>query len=59
MIRTNGKSISIGIKSQVKILTNILEEFLSLGRLEEGTIAERKVHFNIREMMSRTGIRDE
>ena len=40
------------IKSQVKILTNILEEFLSLGRLEEGTITERKVQFNVREMMT-------
>ena len=40
------------IKSQVKILTNILEEFLSLGKLEEGTISERKTEFNIKEMMS-------
>ena len=40
------------IKDQVKILTNILEEFLSLGKLEEGTVLDRKERFNIREMMT-------
>jgi PAS domain S-box-containing protein len=40
------------IKAQVKILTNILEEFLSLGRLEEGMVLDRKVEFSITEMMT-------
>lgn len=39
------------IKSQVRILTNILEEFLSLGKLEEGTVFDRKSEFNIKEML--------
>jgi PAS domain S-box-containing protein len=38
------------IKAQVKNLTNILEEFLSLGKLEEGAVIEKKVEFNIREL---------
>jgi len=40
------------IKAQVKNLTNILEEFLSLGKLEEGGVVERKVEFNIRELLT-------
>lgn len=40
------------IKAQVKTLISILEEFLSLGKLEEGSIQEKKQAFNIREMMT-------
>ena len=40
------------IKAQVKNLTNILEEFLSLGKLEEGGVMEKKVEFNIRELLT-------
>lgn len=40
------------IKAQVKNLTNILEEFLSLGKLEEGRVIENKTEFNIREMLT-------
>jgi len=40
------------IKAQVKNLTNILEEFLSLGKLEEGGVIEKKEEFNIRELIS-------
>jgi PAS domain S-box-containing protein len=39
------------IKAQVRNLANILEEFLSLGRLEEGQVIEKKKDINIREMM--------
>ena len=40
------------IKSQVKNMANILEEFLSLGKLEESRVFEKREHFNIREMMN-------
>jgi PAS domain S-box-containing protein len=40
------------IKAQVKNLTNILEEFLSLGKLEEGGAREKKEEFNIRELIN-------
>jgi signal transduction histidine kinase len=40
------------IKGQVKNLTNILEEFLSLGKLEEGRVMENKDEFNIKEMLT-------
>ena len=39
------------IKAQVKNLTNILEEFLSLGKLEEGGVMEKKEEFNIKDML--------
>ena len=39
------------IKSQVKNLSNILEEFLSLGKLEDGRVVEKKEEFNIRELL--------
>jgi PAS domain S-box-containing protein len=42
----------IRIKSQVRNLSNILEEFLSLGKLEEGRVVEKKEEFNIREMLT-------
>ena len=35
------------IKSQVKNMANILEEFLSLGKLEESRVYEKREHFNI------------
>ena len=38
------------IKAQVRNLSNILEEFLSLGKLEEGRVIEKKEEFNVREM---------
>ncbi len=37
------------IKSSVNNLTNILNEFLSLGKIEDGKIAVSKVNFNIQE----------
>jgi len=40
------------IKAQVKNLTNVLEEFLSLGKLEEGGVIEKKEEFNIRELLT-------
>lgn len=40
------------IKAQVRNLSNILEEFLSLGKLEEGRVVEKKEEFNIREFLS-------
>jgi len=40
------------IKAQVKNLTSVLEEFLSLGQLEGGGVVEKKEEFNIREMLS-------
>lgn len=40
------------IKSQVRNLSNILEEFLSLGKLEEGRVVEKKEEFNIKEMLT-------
>lgn len=40
------------IKAQVKNLTSVLEEFLSLGKLEEGGVVEKKQEFNIREMLT-------
>jgi len=39
------------IKAQVKNLSNILEEFLSLGKLEEGRVSETKTEFNLRELL--------
>ena len=40
------------IKAQVKNLTSVLEEFLSLGKLEEGGVVEKKQEFNINEMLT-------
>ena len=40
------------IKAQVRNLSNILEEFLSLGKLEEGRVIENKEEFNIREILT-------
>lgn len=40
------------IKAQVRNLSNILEEFLSLGKLEEGRVIENKEEFNVREILT-------
>lgn len=42
----------VRIKSQVRNLSNILEEFLSLGRLDEGLLEQKKELSNIREIMT-------
>lgn len=40
------------IISSVEMLTDILNDFLSVGRIEEGKIQVRPCYFNIREMVS-------
>ncbi|MCW3127352.1 MAG: domain S-box protein [Bacteroidetes bacterium] len=40
------------IKDQVRNLSNILEEFLSLGRLEEGLVLDKKEDFDLRAMIT-------
>lgn len=40
------------IKAQVRNLSNILEEFLSLGKLEEGRVIEKKEEFNIKDSVT-------
>ena len=40
------------IKGQVKNMTNILEEFLSLGKLEESRVFEKREHFNIKDLIA-------
>jgi PAS domain S-box-containing protein len=42
------------IKNSVKHLNDILEDFLSLGRLDEGRIAADASEFNIKEMVGET-----
>ncbi|MFN7116173.1 MAG: ATP-binding protein [Saprospiraceae bacterium] len=42
------------IKAAVVNLTNILNDFLSLSRLEEGKIEVNQVHFNLREFCNET-----
>jgi signal transduction histidine kinase len=42
------------IKDSVKHLNDILEDFLSLGRLDEGRIAADPSNFNLKEMISET-----
>jgi PAS domain S-box-containing protein len=42
------------IKESVKHLNDILEDFLSLGRLDEGRVAADPLKFNLKEMMSET-----
>ena len=42
------------IKESVKHLNDILEDFLSLGRLDEGRIAADPVEFNLRELLDET-----
>ena len=42
------------IKESVKHLNDILEDFLSLGRLDEGRIAADPVEFNLKELVNET-----
>jgi PAS domain S-box-containing protein len=42
------------IKSSVNNLTGILNEFLSLGRIEDGRIIVRHVKFNVKELVENT-----
>jgi PAS domain S-box-containing protein len=42
------------IKESVKHLNDILEDFLSLGRLDEGRIAADPIKFNLKEMIDET-----
>ena len=42
------------IKDSVKHLNDILEDFLSLGRLDEGRICADPIEFNLREMIDET-----
>ena len=39
------------IKSAVNNLTNLLNEFLSIGKIEDGKIATTNIHFNIKELI--------
>ena len=40
------------IKSSVNNLTNLLNEFLSIGKIEDGKITANNLHFNIKEMIT-------
>lgn len=40
------------IKSSVSNLTNLLDEFLSIGKIEDGKIIAHNIEFNIREMIT-------
>ncbi len=40
------------IKSSVNNLTNLLNEFLSIGKIEDGKITANNLHFNIKEMVT-------
>ncbi len=40
------------IKSSVNNLTNLLNEFLSIGKIEDGKITSNNLNFNIREMIA-------
>jgi PAS domain S-box-containing protein len=42
------------IVSSVNILTDILNDFLSLGKMEEGKLHAKKIEFDIREMINAT-----
>lgn len=42
------------IKDSVKHLNDILEDFLSLGRLDEGRVAAEPAEFNLKELISET-----
>ena len=43
-----------GLKDSVKHLNDILEDFLSLGKLDEGRISADPVEFDLREMIDET-----
>jgi PAS domain S-box-containing protein len=43
------------IKSTVTNLTNILNEFLSIGKIEDGKIISNNIHFNLKEFISTLG----
>ena len=40
------------IKSSVNNLTNILNEFLSIGKMEDGKIIANNTHFNLKELLT-------
>ena len=40
------------IKSSVNNLTNILNEFLSIGKIEDGKIIANNTHFNLKELLT-------
>jgi signal transduction histidine kinase len=40
------------IKSSVNNLTNLLNEFLSIGKIEDGKISANNLHFNVKEMIT-------
>lgn len=40
------------IKSSVNNLTNLLNEFLSIGKIEDGKITANNIHFNIKELIT-------
>lgn len=40
------------IKSSVNNLTNLLNEFLSIGKIEDGKITANNLHFNIKELIT-------
>ncbi len=40
------------IKSSVNNLTNLLNEFLSIGKIEDGKITANKINFNIKELIT-------